>query len=169
MILFHGSNVEINKIDLTKCRPYKDFGKGFYLTAIEEQAFKMANRVSRIYGGTPCVTYYDFDDSVIKRKELSIRVFNKPTEKWALFVLNNRNRNFNDHISSESNLDFKYDIVIGPVADDDLALLFRQFTNNYIDLNKLVSEMEFKQLTSQYSFHSAKAIKFLTKVGTKYE
>ena len=30
MILFHGSNIEINRIDLSKCRPYKDFGRGFY-------------------------------------------------------------------------------------------------------------------------------------------
>ena len=37
MILFHGSNIEIDKIDLNKCRPYKDFGKGFYLTEIPEQ------------------------------------------------------------------------------------------------------------------------------------
>lgn len=34
MILYHGSNVAIDKIDLAKCRPYKDFGKGFYLTDI---------------------------------------------------------------------------------------------------------------------------------------
>gem|GEM_PF-3299230 len=27
MILYHGSNVEIKSIDLSKCRPYKDFGR----------------------------------------------------------------------------------------------------------------------------------------------
>lgn len=32
MILYHGTNCSIDKIDLNKCRPYKDFGKGFYLT-----------------------------------------------------------------------------------------------------------------------------------------
>ena len=38
MRLYHGSNVVIESINLAMCRPYKDFGKGFYLTDIEEQA-----------------------------------------------------------------------------------------------------------------------------------
>ena len=53
MKLYHGSNVVIDSINLALCRPYKDFGRGFYMTDIEEQAEKMAIRVSRIYGGTP--------------------------------------------------------------------------------------------------------------------
>lgn len=48
MRLYHGSNIEISKIDLNKCRPYKDFEKGFYLTEIRDQAEKMASRVARI-------------------------------------------------------------------------------------------------------------------------
>lgn len=51
MKLYHGSNVVIEKIDLSKCRPYKDFGQGFYLTEIRGQAEKMAQRTSVIYGG----------------------------------------------------------------------------------------------------------------------
>lgn len=43
MILYHGSNTPINVIDLTQCRPYKDFGKGFYLTTIEEQSMFAVN------------------------------------------------------------------------------------------------------------------------------
>lgn len=31
MMLYHGSNVEIEEIDLTKCKPYKDFGADFIL------------------------------------------------------------------------------------------------------------------------------------------
>ena len=61
MILYHGTNCSIDKIDLDKCRPYKDFGKGFYLTTIREQAEKMAHRVARIYGGEPTVNVYEFD------------------------------------------------------------------------------------------------------------
>lgn len=32
MILFHGSNVQIENIDLSKSRPFKDFGRAFYLS-----------------------------------------------------------------------------------------------------------------------------------------
>ena len=51
MLLYHGSNTDIKIIDLAMCRPYKDFGRGFYLTVMKEQAEKMAQRVARIYGG----------------------------------------------------------------------------------------------------------------------
>ena len=39
MILYHGSNVVIDEIDLLQCKPYKDFGKGFYLTDIKSLGF----------------------------------------------------------------------------------------------------------------------------------
>ena len=38
MRLYHGTNLDIDEINLEKCRPYKDFGTGFYLTKFEEQA-----------------------------------------------------------------------------------------------------------------------------------
>lgn len=62
MILFHGSNTDIAQIELSKCRPNKDFGKGFYLTTIREQAVRMAQRVARMYGGSPTLNIYDFDN-----------------------------------------------------------------------------------------------------------
>lgn len=50
MILYHGSNTKINEIDLSKCKPYKDFGKGFYCTTIKKQAQFMAERVVKRRG-----------------------------------------------------------------------------------------------------------------------
>lgn len=50
MILYHGSNLKIDKIDLSKCKPYKDFGRGFYCTTIKKQAEFMAERVVKRYG-----------------------------------------------------------------------------------------------------------------------
>ena len=43
MILYHGSTVEISTIDVSKSRPNKDFGKGFYLSANRQQALRMAD------------------------------------------------------------------------------------------------------------------------------
>lgn len=161
MILYHGTNLCIDKIELSVCRPNKDFGKGFYLTTIQNQAIKMAMRVSSIYGGEPIVNSYFFDEKNLKNPKLNIRVFDKPSVEWALFVTNNRNK----ILSGEHNIDSKYDIVVGPVADDDLSLLFRQFTNGFIDETALKKGMEFRKLTDQYSFHTDKAIEFLTKMG----
>lgn len=58
MKLYHGSNIVIEHINLAMCRPFKDFGKGFYLTDIKEQAEKMAKRVSKIYSGDPVVNAF---------------------------------------------------------------------------------------------------------------
>ncbi len=167
--LYHGSNMKIETIDFSKCRPYQDFGAGFYLTTIYEQSEKMAKRVSRIYGGNPCINMYDFDKAAFKDNDLSIRIFDKPTKEWALFIINNRNRDFSNITDLECNLDNKYDIVVGPVANDDLVLLFRQFSNGFIDMDTLVKEMEFKKLTNQYSFHTRKALQYLEKAGISNE
>lgn len=72
MILYHGTNIDIQSIDLALCRPYKDFGRGFYTTELLEQAQKMAKRVARIYGGKPVVNIYKADDDFMKTAGLNI-------------------------------------------------------------------------------------------------
>ena len=63
--LYHGSNVPINKIDLSKGLVNKDFGQGFYLTSIQSQAEAMAERkANQIVGASPIVTTCLFNDSV---------------------------------------------------------------------------------------------------------
>lgn len=165
MILYHGSNIMIKNIDLNKCRPYKDFGKGFYCTTIKSQAELMAKRVAAIYGGIPVVTEFCMLDNIFQDENLAINEFETPSKEWALFVLNNRNRNFVEFHSKECNYDCKYDMVVGPVADDALALLFRSFSNGLIDIDILVKDMKFKKFTNQYSFHSVKAIGYLKVIG----
>ena len=51
--------MEIDKVDLSKCMPNKDFGCGFYTTFLESQAWRMAQRRARIDGGEPIVTVYE--------------------------------------------------------------------------------------------------------------
>ena len=165
MILYHGSNLEIDVIDLNKCRPNKDFGKGFYLTDIPEQAMRMARRVSLIYGGNPIVTCFEADLDKLMNSNLSIRKFDQPDIEWATFVMNNRSGKKPDANSPECNLVNQYDIVIGPVANDDMALLFRQFEEGFIDIGILTREMTYKKLTNQYSFHTQRAVALLKKEG----
>ncbi|MDH6357112.1 DUF3990 domain-containing protein [Parabacteroides sp. PF5-9] len=155
MILFHGSNTAIKTIDFAKCKPYKDFGQGFYLTEIEEQAIQMARRTASIYGGEPTVTSFKFDYAeVFNHSSLSIKHFEKPDEEWALFVMANRSR-------AQIHPIHAYDIVIGPVADDTIATLFRNFDDGIIDLPTLVNGLKYKNISSLYFFHSQKAVVYL--------
>lgn len=165
MRLYHGSNTKINSINLAMCRPYKDFGTGFYLTDIKEQAEKMAIRVSKIYGGNPIVNIFEIPDDFRDITILNIKDFGlQTTEEWAKFVMNNRNRKFDDIKNMLCNRDNKYDIVIGPVADDNMALLFRQYENEIIDFSALIKGLIYKKVSSQYSFHTQRSIKLLKRV-----
>jgi len=161
MIIYHGSNVQVTEIDLLKCRPYKDFGRGFYLTDIREQAVQMAHRVARLYGGSPLVSTFSFDEAAITSDDIKTLSFEKPNKDWALFVLNNRDKRFKDIGDALCNQDSKYDIVLGPVANDDITYLFRTFTRGLIDMDALIRGLEYKELTSQYSFHTENSLKYL--------
>lgn len=84
----------------------------------------MAQRRARIDGGIPTVTVYDVPDNLTENSDLNCRIFDdKPTIEWAIFIKNNRDRKFTDISSRECNLDCKYDVVIGPVANDTVGVM----------------------------------------------
>ena len=158
MILYHGSNIAIEEIDLSLCKPYKDFGKGFYLTDIRSQADDMASRRVRLSGyGSPIVTRYEFDETLLNDHSIKFLLFPKVSVEWAQFVLDNRDLN---HIG----FSHSYDIVVGPVADDTVAFQLRRYLLGGISLEKLVSELEYKGLNRQYFFRTELAISKLNKL-----
>jgi hypothetical protein len=164
VILYHGSNQIVSVIDFAKCRPYKDFGRGFYLTIYTDQAKRMADRTVNIYGGSSVVSIFEYDEDTASG--LNIRTFDGATAEWACFVMNNRNKFFKDIASMDCNTDAKYDIVVGPVANDDMVTLFREFETGFRSFDYLAENLKFPhQLTDQYSFHTARAILTLTHKG----
>lgn len=157
MILYHGSNIAIETIDLGKCRPYKDFGRGFYLTDIREQAQRMAARAVRMFDGSPEITSFEFDIDDAICAGLKVKIFESPDREWAKFVM--QNRDFNVPQPAHD-----YDIVVGPVADDTIARLLRMFTENFIDEEQLLRELTFSKVTSQYFFHTEASVALLKKI-----
>ena len=153
--LYHGSTVFIEKIDLTRSHPDKDFGKGYYLTDIRTQAEAMSIRRVRIAGeGEPTLTVYSFDESQLHSPELRVKVFDEPTEEWALFVLSNREASLTGYTHD-------YDIVIGPIADDGVAFQLDRYTRHMITLATLVEELTYRKLNRQYYFGTERALQTL--------
>ena len=112
MILYHGSNIEIQKIDLAKSKVGKDFGCGFYLSSDKSQAFELAERKTEQAGlGRPTLNVYEFDETYLNGGVLSVLQFSCYSKDWAEFILKNRNNRTRDQLHN-------YDIVIGPIADD---------------------------------------------------
>lgn len=141
MILYHGTNVDFDTIELDKCDNYKDFGKGFYTTTMLDQAKAMARRKARINGGKPCVISYEVPVDLLTLTGLNVKTFNSPSEEWAVFVINNRNREFTNSSSPLCNIDLKYDVVYGPVANDTLATIIRRYEKGYLDSKALIKEL----------------------------
>lgn len=154
MILYHGSNTEISKIDLAMCKPYKDFGKAFYLTTILQQAKEMAEKIVERFGGTPIVNAFEFDEKFAS--DLRVKTFSSANQEWAEFVMKNRNRNSSAIIDD-------YDLIVGPVANDDIAMLFRTFSSGFISIDALLQGLEYRKLNNQYAFKTEKAIALLQK------
>lgn len=165
MILYHGSNAEISAIDLSKCTKFKDFGQGFYLTSIKQQACEWAHKVARRFNaGRPTLNIYEFDDN---RDGLKSLILTEPDERWAAFIINNRNRSFTDHGDMLSNHDNKYDFVHGLVANDDISTILETFLLGILPLSELSKALIYKRLNDQYSFHTLRAVSHLKFMGSE--
>ena len=158
MKLFHGSNQYIQSIDLSKSKPFKDFGQGFYLSADKGQAMRMAEQKTLLMmTGEPIVTEFDFDESLLQSGELSVKVFEDYSVEWATFILKNRDIH-------EKHPTHDYDIVFGPIADDGVAYLIGRYDEGTLTISELVRELEYKKLNRQYFFGTERAIKLLKRL-----
>ncbi|MBP5482628.1 MAG: DUF3990 domain-containing protein [Paludibacteraceae bacterium] len=157
MILYHGTNVEFDRIDLTRSKPNKDFGQGFYLLDDINQAQEMAQtKVDQLEIGNPIVMSYDVDET--KMNSLRLLRFDTYSEEWAKFILLNRN-NPNREPAHD------YDIVIGPIANDRVGVQLWKYETHSIDLPTLVRNLRYmKGVTIQYFFGTENAIKLLKRI-----
>ena len=157
MILYHGSNIEFDKIDLLKSKPNKDFGRGFYLSDNFDQALEMAKtKVDQLEWGNPVVMAFEADEAAFA--PLRVLEFENYSEEWAKFILLNRN-------NVSENAAHDYDIVIGPIANDTVGAQLWRYETKSIDLPTLVKNLQYmKGLTIQYFFGTGKAIQTLKRL-----
>lgn len=164
ILLYHGSDSIVKEPDLNKCKSYKDFGKGFYLSFEEEQAKNFANLVMKRNGSTTkFVNIY----KLLKFDNLNVLIFDNPDEEWFKFVCNNRRH---DSIKSKIN----YDIVIGKIADDATSAVINDYLSDVygpVGTKKAIkialSLLLPNRLNDQICFLSNKAIKQLSFVTFK--
>lgn len=159
MILYHGSNVNIEVPNLSKSKPYKDFGQGFYLSADKNQALRMAEQKTlQLLIGEPIVSEFEFDETLLQGNELKVKIFEDYSVEWANFILQNRDIH-NQHPIHD------YDIVYGPIADDGVTFQLRRFQAGTITIEELVKELKYaKGITFQYFFGSIKALEALKRI-----
>lgn len=156
--LYHGSTVKIEHIDLSKSRPNKDFGRGFYLSADFQQAWRMAEFKALTEGGTPIMNSYLFDEHVLTSGELQILTFEAYTPEWADFIFLNRNNRVDVPAHA-------YDIVYGPIANDRVGVQIGKYEAGDISLAQFLENLKYmKGVTFQYYFGTERAISKLIKL-----
>ena len=151
MLLYHGSNVEVRAPHLLKIQRDLDFGKGFYTTSDLEQASKWARRTAlRLGQRQSFVSVYEVED----KKLFSLRVlrFESPNKDWLRFVAANRKGNAPVN---------QWDIVCGPVANDQTMPFLDLFLDGMYDEEEAIRRLLPQKLKDQYTFKTAEAISLL--------
>jgi len=168
LTVYHGTTSLFDVIDVTKGKPYKDFGRGFYITENYIHAQSLAIRNKRLeqerYGRDSSAYVYTFSLDMEKVREFKILEFSVADLEWMRFVLANRNVRDRSH---------DYDIVTGPTADDDTSLVLKSYFGGlYGDVEseqalRLALDMiESEKLPAQIYFGSNDATQCLTQKGT---
>lgn len=159
MILYHGSNMRIDQIDLNRCNRFKDFGRAFYLSADEGQAMELATNRSEFIGGEPVVNPFQFDESLMHSTELKVKIFDQYSIEWAQFVWNNRDEKRPILFSHD------YDIVYGPIMNDTIGYQMREYRMRNISLQDFLKGIKYtKGITFQYAFCTQRAIQSLQRI-----
>ena len=151
MIVYHGSNLEVQKPKLLVPNRFLDFGPGFYTTTNFEQATSFAQKVClRANDGQAIVNEYELDDDY--KEKLSILEFKNANEEWLDFVSNNRNGNMEKH---------SYDLIVGPVADDNIYRTFLLYQTGVLSKEQTIEMLRVKELFNQFVFATDKSIDML--------
>lgn len=158
MRVYHGSYTEIVEIDLSKCEIGKDFGQGFYVTKIKEQAQFWAERKGLDNDTKGYVTEFEFNENAFQHFKLKTLRFTEYDENWLDFVTMNRDVTL-QHPTHD------YDIVEGPVADDKIATRIKKYLRGSISKQQFLEELKFTKYTHQICFCTGRSLQMLDYVG----
>jgi hypothetical protein len=156
MLIYHGSNVEIQKPEIRQRRTM-DFGHGFYTTLNENQARDFAPKVvlrEQKLGnkaGVATINIYEFDRDLAE-KSAKIRHFESANGEWLDYVVNNR-----QGIGPVND----YDIIIGPVANDDVYAVVDYYIDGAYTREIALSALKIKSLYDQVVLKTNTALGFL--------
>jgi len=137
MKVYHGSYTEIDVIDLSFCETGKDFGQGFYVTKLCEQAEFWAKKKGKRKGKNGFVTEYDLDEFFLESSDMiKVLRFEDYNEEWLDFVVLNR-KNKSKHQAHD------YDIIEGPVADDKVATEIDKYIEGLISKEQFLRDLTY--------------------------
>ncbi|MBP5311631.1 MAG: DUF3990 domain-containing protein [Clostridia bacterium] len=157
MILYHGSNMIVDKPKLVPQNRNLDFGFGFYTTTNKAQAIGFAEKVFRRRSeGRMTVSVYEIDEQKAF-SDCSLLRFDSPDEAWLDFVFANRSGSYNGPF---------YDLIFGPVANDDVYTTFNLYSAGVLTKEQTLEALKIKKLFNQLVLTTEKALSYLKFAGT---
>ena len=163
MKVYHGSYTKNDEIDLKKGELNRDFGRGFYVTSIYEQAEYWAKRKGKKQKNDGVITEFSFLESAFTSDYLNTLRFEDYSEKWLDFVVMNRQNDTDKNLHD-------YDIVEGPVANDDIATRIVFYLEGGLTKAEFIEELKFKHSAShQIAFCKKKALQMIKKAFSKVD
>ena len=158
MIIYHGSNVTVEEPKILTPNRYLDFGAGFYTTNNYGQALNFAGKVTmRKKCGRSTVNIYELDESIFEK--VNVLNFESADEAWLDFVSDNR---------SGIDRTAGYDLICGPVANDDVYQTFILYSTGVYTKEQTIKALKIKKLYNQYVFTTDRALSFLSFKEVKY-
>ena len=131
IIVYHGGTEIVDKPDCRLGRKNLDFGQGFYVTDIRDQAVKWAENMSRSRNKPAVLNRYRLDrDAVIK--EMYCKIFDAYDVQWLEFIIANR---------SGQNIAKQYDYVEGGVANDRVIDTINLYMAGLMELSTALREL----------------------------
>ena len=129
MIVYHGSSEVVRQPDILHSFRALDFGKGFYVTTVREQAERWARRKVVLDGGRAIVNLYQMDDDMT---ELRVKRFPDDLSDWIEFVCDCR----------DGKLGYQdYDLIIGKVANDKVFRVVDMYHSGIWDKERAIMEI----------------------------
>ncbi len=136
MRLYHASTVVIEKPDVLHSRSKLDFGPGFYLTSIREQAVRYAERFTR-RGKIAFVNEYELDEDT---PEFTIKSFSSYNEEWLEYVAACR---------KGLQVKYSYDAVSGGIADVHVFNTVDLYFAGVITKSEALGRLKFEKPNNQ--------------------
>lgn len=153
MTVYHGGLCAIPTPKIVKGDRIGDFGIGFYTTTDLEQARRFVRRKCGIAGvGRGVVSEYVIPDDALTSNELKVKRFSGPTQEWVEFVFANRRIALHEH---------GFDLVFGPVANDQVYASLALFEDGQIGPEELIRRLNSRKLVDQLLFHTERSLSLL--------
>ena len=140
--LYHGSYIEVGKPLVKIGRKKVDFGQGFYLTKLRQQASSWAKAIAERKGrnAIPILSVYTFDYDAVKSKDYRIKIFDSYNLEWLEYVVDCRKGGTKQTM---------YDIVEGGVANDNVIDTVEDYENHVITAEQALGQLKYKAVNHQ--------------------